>query len=628
MPDEAPSERLYRALVHLYPRPFTARFGDELVQLFGDQLRDARRRGRPFGVSATWLRTLGDLAVTALDEHLNGDRTVAHTLAPPSPLSRALGLGGIAAGIAVLMAFVVSEATFNTVPWLGTVRLFVFLLGAMAIVLGLRRRERRSAHWRRLDTFAASAAVLANAWYAGMLLLPIIGWAPFAGDNHIVGTLAGVALWLTDAALGLVIARHGGFLRVAGLTLALGSGLTLPGIDWFGLTRGDLSALFVPLALAGQGLNGIGWLLLGIDLATRRRPGGQGEADADPTAALGTAEGAGDAAGANPRQALWLALGSLVVLLGVGFAWGNRTAPPAAEAARRDLKAMIEDIPGATALRYGLTDDLGHSMDTVKVIAIPETGEFAGVYHTWRDDPGVFDVHLATSTDLVTWAWRVELGAEASQPTIKAASDGGYVVAWEVSPLIDSLGSQPKFLYYPSWDDLLAAKPSKTYDVGRSLSPCCEGTVNLYAASSRIVDAGFHYLRDMDVDRQARGTMDWSSWRASRQPQLDAAATSLGVTGNVGDRDTVTFRGVEFTLLEGQLRKDSYAWERVFLVDQANGVAERLELRTGDGSIAISNMTVEIVQLSGRPVLVVAAYVFSDGPQGGELLYYHVLDGA
>lgn len=463
--------------------------------------------------------------------------------------------------------------------------------------------------------------MLANAWYAGMLLLPVVGWAPFAGDNHLVGTLAGVALWTTDAAFGLVIARHGGFLRVAGLRLALGSGLTVLGIDWFGLTRGDFSALFIPLALAGQGLNGLGWLFLGIDLVTRRQPG-------SPAAVVPGAELPADTvvpSGATPPQALVIALACLLVLLGAGYVWGTKTAPPAAESARKDLKGLIEDLRGATALRYRLTDDLGQSMDTVKVIAIPETGGFAGVYHTWRESPGVFDVHLATSTDLVTWTWRAELGTEASQPTIKAASDGGYVVAWEVTPLVDGSDSSPRFLYYPSWADLLAAQPSKTYDVALSLSPCCEGTVNLYAASSTVVDAGFHYLANMDVDRQARATMDWSSWRAWPQPQLDAAATSLGVTGNVGDRDAVTFEGVEFTLLEGQLRRDSYALERIFLVDQANDVAERLELRTADGSVAISNMTAEIVELGGRSVLVVAAYVFSDGPQGGELLYYHLL---
>ena len=119
----------------------------------------------------------------------------------------------------------------------------------------------------------AWAAALSNAWYAGMTMLPVIGWAPFAGDHHVVGFLAGVAMSITDAAFGLFVARRGGLLRLGGLTLrAVGSILALLGIDRLGLVGGDFSTLFVPLGLAGQGLNGIAWVLLGLQVATRRVP--------------------------------------------------------------------------------------------------------------------------------------------------------------------------------------------------------------------------------------------------------------------------------------------------------------------------------------------------------------------
>jgi len=71
---------------------------------------------------------------------------------------------------------------------------------------------------------------------------------------------------------------------------------------------------------------------------------------------------------------------------------------------------------------------------------------------------------------------------------------------------------------------------------------------------------------------------------------------------------------------------DDIGSERIFIVDQAHHVAEQLGLRTADGSASISNMTANIVELGGRSALVVGAYVFSDGPQGGELLYYRTLD--
>lgn len=328
----------------------------------------------------------------------------------------------------------------------------------------------------------------------------------------------------------------------------------------------------------------------------------------------------------RPRVAAILALATLLALSarGVGPRPSNASGP---DLVRAELASYAADLTNATAVRYQVVDDLGHSMDTMKIIDVPGP-EFAAVYHTWRDDPGVFDVHLATSPNLLDWTWRVQLSTEASQPTIRAASDGGYVTAWEVTPLDFDAHSYPKFLYYPSWQTLLAARPSKAYTVALSLSPCCEGTPNLYAATSATVDAGFHYLRDMVVDRQARAMMDWTSWTATKDLRLDTALTSLGVKGNIGDRDTIRFRSIEYMLLEGQVGTEGFDSERLFLVDLGTGVAEQVAFRTSDGSEAVSNATVELVDLNGKQALVFAAYVFSEGRQAGPVIWYRVLRDA
>jgi hypothetical protein len=266
------SQRVYERLLVLYPPAFRLRYQAELVQLFGDQLQDARSREGSVGLVMTWFRGLGDLVVTAASEHARGDRGVGQSLEEaPSGVRRLLGIVGVLGGLGILAVFVASELIFETLPWLITVRIVLFNIGAIAVILGLRASA-PAGSLSRAGTLIFAAAAVSNAWYAGMTMLPVIGWAPFAGDHYVTLFLAGVSMWVSDTAFGLVVARRGGRLRVAGLALAVGSVLALLGMDRFGLVDGDFSGLFVPLALGGQGIGGIAWVLLGLDVATRRRP--------------------------------------------------------------------------------------------------------------------------------------------------------------------------------------------------------------------------------------------------------------------------------------------------------------------------------------------------------------------
>jgi hypothetical protein len=81
---------------------------------------------------------------------------------------------------------------------------------------------------------------------------------------------------LTDAAFGLVTLRLGVVTRWGALALAIGSVLATTGNDRLGLTSAENPTIFGPLALAGIALTGIGWILLGFDIATRgRAPAGE-----------------------------------------------------------------------------------------------------------------------------------------------------------------------------------------------------------------------------------------------------------------------------------------------------------------------------------------------------------------
>lgn len=261
--------RLYRGLIRLYPTGFRARFGDEMVQLFGDQLRDARARRGSIAIGGVWLRTIGDLIVTASSEHAREDGTMAHSLTiAPSRATRVVGLAGILSGawlVAWLLPFV---------PWGPegvNLRLIAFNVGAIAIVVTLARRLPASA---RLTAAIATIAVIANAWHLLLVIFGIDRPVPPQPDPdfRLIGFWAGVAMWWADAAFGVVSLHFGGIARWGGLALVVGSVLAFLGMDRLEFVAGPYRDLVVPLALAGITLNGVGWILLGIDVATRRRP--------------------------------------------------------------------------------------------------------------------------------------------------------------------------------------------------------------------------------------------------------------------------------------------------------------------------------------------------------------------
>lgn len=290
----------------------------------------------------------------------------------------------------------------------------------------------------------------------------------------------------------------------------------------------------------------------------------------------------------------------------------------ALDSARLDLRRYIEMVAQAEAHRYGATDNARYTLDCLKIIQSSAVGGFIGVYHTF--DGSKFDVHLATSTDLLTWRWIRRLGTSASQPTI-APTDSGFVVVWEQEPQ-----NHLRFTYYRNWSDLEAGTPLKTLDAPQTLSPCAEGTPNIYAASATAVDAGFHYFAECDVDRQARGTTDWSSWKSTPQPALDSAVLAHGIRGNVGDRDgPIRFRGFDFSLIEGQRVKGDFGSWRVFLYDHQTGAAEPLNIVTHAGSTAFGNPTIASIDFRGRRALVITLFLFGEGAglrEGGPLIYY------
>jgi hypothetical protein len=240
---------------------------------------------------------------------------------------------------------------------------------------------------------------------------------------------------------------------------------------------------------------------------------------------------------------------------------------------------------------------------------------------------------------LVSWTRRAELAHSASQPYLAALPDGSFVSAWEAHG-----GGRGwlGFRRYPNRARLLSAAPSQVFDAPHTLVPAqrwAEGTPNLYAVwlnhdgEQSVLDVGFHYWRNGDVDRQARGTLTgFRRWFARPEPELDAAILAHGVRGNIGDRDALTFQGERFTVAEGQQIKGDFGSWRPYLYVHRTGTAVPLTLRTPGGSRAFANPAVTTLNgPSGEPALVVSMFVPGENSAAGEagqLIYFRALSPA
>lgn len=308
------------------------------------------------------------------------------------------------------------------------------------------------------------------------------------------------------------------------------------------------------------------------------------------------------------------------------------------------LIALIQDVQGATASRYGVHDSDGRSMDTVKIIPNP-AGGYLAVYHYLSIGDNSFHVRVATSSDLLNWtAARNELGAHESQPTIAYLPDGGFLVAVEA----DTNGSPTprvwvRFKHYASLDALLTGSAERTFDAPHTQvarDSGAEGTPNIYSVSlapdlaNSTIDVGFHYYMNSDVDRQARGTLTnlgsaSPGWSTRVESKVNQALLASGdVHGNVGDRDHMMWFGRSYNLHEVQLTKRDFGSWRVGLYDWSSGTATRLAVKTRRGSTSFANPTFTNLRSprSGRRnAVVVTLFLPSEGAksgEGGELIYY------
>ena len=140
----------------------------------------------------------------------------------------------------------------------------------------------------------------------------------------------------------------------------------------------------------------------------------------------------------------------------------------------------ITDVSPGDGVPYKLADDQGrrHRPDR-RDLGAGETERLGArrLFLPWDDaQDQAFHTHVATSPNLFDWTWEVERAEQASQPSIAAMSDGGYVVAWEQEP-------DPIHTVIASFDIVGRASAAgpipRRFDVPVTMPACGEGTPSI-----------------------------------------------------------------------------------------------------------------------------------------------------
>jgi hypothetical protein len=208
------SEQLYQYLLLAYPPAYRREYGPLMAQLFRDLLRDSRRQPKPLWLARLWMRTLIEVVVTAVHEHLAALRshfmnTKANTASSFSPAAVRGMLVAVVIIAAGLLAKVVILEAGGSVALATAVAIVANLAGAVIMEAAVR---------------TGGLVLLGTALLVGAVLLPLL-WvaepAAWLRENPINGFIIILtAAWSTQGRPRWPILAVAGFLAGAQLLVA------------------------------------------------------------------------------------------------------------------------------------------------------------------------------------------------------------------------------------------------------------------------------------------------------------------------------------------------------------------------------------------------------------------------
>lgn len=197
----AAHQRIYRTTVRLYPRAFRRRYGDDLVQNFGDLMSDQ-------GPRAAWTRTSLDLLLTVPRYRLESVMTERHSATTVNIVITLLVAGGL--------------ASFLTGMYPG------FLLFLAAIVLAVAQRSKLARALRTPDTSARQRRLRIGAILGVVFVVTYSAYLALIGDSWTIRETV-LALIGTTAMIGCPVFLIAGLLTPKSPTSPSAQGAIAPG---------------------------------------------------------------------------------------------------------------------------------------------------------------------------------------------------------------------------------------------------------------------------------------------------------------------------------------------------------------------------------------------------------------
>ena len=338
---------------------------------------------------------------------------------------------------------------------------------------------------------------------------------------------------------------------------------------------------------------------------------------------------------------------------------------------RNQLINIISRPITATRATYSIKDSAGNPMQCISVIELKNSEyAYAAVYHTPHkvgEDKYYYKVHLSASNDLVSWAYQGVLVNNADMPEIKRIEGHDWIVLVHEQWKNTNAGASTNpchvgFKLFYDDATLLSCQHNSSWEAPLFVSDL-NGTPNIYELSMHQDDSpekywyvkgaiGFHFWNtNSSPNRDMVGTAavdnlfnpnpnNPPSWQPSEASDYNEQFINAGVTGNIGQRASLSLSDGRINLQEGNLGIPQDSWDkwRIFLYEyndlipwpSGDGEVLQVSPQTPDESTSFGNPRISLVKSPNDPArqcVVISYFLFGEGVkegsgEAGGLLYY------